>query len=112
MVLHHLNSFCLNFKAVLEALYLRRLSPYRLLRLNCVSDASLPNGGTILALLQNDYGKYTTEYLYSTDSSLLGFRALYNFGYDPRLPLDQQHVSLQPPRHPWDTSPQEMRGMR
>ncbi|KAK5167517.1 Mitochondrial distribution and morphology protein 10 [Saxophila tyrrhenica] len=86
----------------LEALYLRRLSPNRLLRLNCVSDATLPSGGTVLALLQNDFGKYTTEYLYSTDSSLLGFRALYNFGYDPRYPLDQQHVSSRPARHPWD----------
>jgi distribution and morphology protein 10 len=86
----------------LEAMYLRRLSPNRLLRLNCVSDSTLPSGGTILAQLQNDYGKYSTEYLYSTDSSLLGFRALYNFGYDPRFPLEQQHVSRSPPRHPWD----------
>ncbi len=86
----------------LEALYLRRLSPNRLLRLNCVSDATLPNGGTVLALLQNDFGKYITEYLYSTDSSLLGFRGLWNFGYDPRVPLDEQHVSSRPPRHPWD----------
>lgn len=88
--------------STLEALYLRRLSPNRLLRLSCVSDATLPNGGTLLALLQNDYGKYTTEYLYSTDSALLGFRALYNFGYDPRYPLDQQQVPIRPPRHPWD----------
>ena len=86
----------------LEAMYLRRLSPNRLLRLNCVSDSTLPSGGTILAQLQNDYGKYSTEYLYSTDSSLLGFRALYNFGYDPRFPLSQQHVSHSPPKHPWD----------
>jgi distribution and morphology protein 10 len=86
----------------LEAMYLRRLSPNRLLRMNCVSDSTLPSGGTILAQLQNDYGKYSTEYLYSTDSSLLGFRALYNFGYDPRFPLEQQHVSHSPPRHPWD----------
>lgn len=86
----------------LEAMYLRRLSPNRLLRLHCVSDSTLPSGGTVLAQLQNDHGKYSTEYLYSTDSSLLGFRALYNFGYDPRLPLASQHVSASPPRHPWD----------
>jgi len=88
--------------STLEALYLRRISPTRLLRLNCVSDGNLPNGGSILALLQNDYGKYSTEYLYSTDSALLGVRGLYNFGYDPRsyehdhgtpslLPTDPQH---------------------
>lgn len=88
--------------STLEALYMRRISATRLLRINCVSDGTLPNGGTLLALLQNDYGKYSTEYLYSTDSSLLGFRALYNFGYDPRLPLEQQHVTSRPPRHPWD----------
>ena len=86
----------------LEAMYLRRLSPNRLLRLHSVSDSTLPSGGSILAQLQNDYGKYSTEYLYSTDSSLLGFRALYNFGYDPRMPIDEQHVTHVPPRHPWD----------
>lgn len=68
----------------LEALYLRRISPTRLLRISCVSDSALPNGGSLLAQVQNDYGKYSTEYLYSTDSSLLGIRGLYNFGYDPR----------------------------
>lgn len=88
--------------STLEALYLRRLTPTRLLRINCVSDATLPNSGTVLALLQNDYGKYSTEYLYSTDSSLLGIRALYNFGYDPRYPVEQQNISYRTPRHPWD----------
>lgn len=75
--------------STLEAMYLRRLSPSRLLRLSCVSDSALPNGGSVLAQLQNDYGKYSTEYLYSTDSALLGIRGLYNFGSDPRsLPSD------------------------
>lgn len=44
------------------------------------------NGGTILGVVQNDHGKYSTEYLYSTDSGLLGARGLYNFGHDPRGP--------------------------
>ncbi|KAF2225669.1 hypothetical protein BDZ85DRAFT_69716 [Elsinoe ampelina] len=70
--------------STLHALYLRRISPTRLLRLTCVSDANLPNGGNVLAILQEDRGKYSTEWLYSTDSSLLGFRGLYNFGFDPR----------------------------
>ena len=75
--------------STLEALFLRRISPTRLLRLSCVSDSTLPNGGSILAQLQNDYGKYSTEYLYSTDSALLGVRGLYNFGLDPRsIPLN------------------------
>ena len=70
--------------STLHALYLRHISPTRLLRLSCVSDSGLPNGGSLLAVLQQDCGKYSTEYLYSTDSALLGFRGLYNFGYDPR----------------------------
>ncbi|KAF2746159.1 mitochondrial distribution and morphology protein 10 [Sporormia fimetaria CBS 119925] len=72
-------------QSTLEALYLRRLSPTRQLKVTAVSDSSLKNGGTILALLQGDFGKYSTEYMYSTDSGLLGFRGLYNFGPDPRV---------------------------
>ena len=71
-------------RSTLEALYLRRLSPTRQLKLACVSDTSLEQRGNILALLQNDHGKFSTEYLYSTDGALLGARGLYNFGYDPR----------------------------
>ncbi|KAH8722443.1 mitochondrial distribution and morphology protein 10 [Phaeosphaeriaceae sp. PMI808] len=69
----------------LEALYLRRLAPTRQLRIAAVSDSSLNNGGTILTLLQNDSGRYSTEYMYSTDSALMGFRGLYNFGPDPKI---------------------------
>ncbi|KAF2659657.1 hypothetical protein K491DRAFT_689009 [Lophiostoma macrostomum CBS 122681] len=72
-------------QSTLEALYLRRLSPTRQLKIAAVSDSSLNNGGTILALLQNDHGKYSTEYMYSTDSALMGVRGLYNFGADPRV---------------------------
>ncbi|RYO52940.1 Mitochondrial distribution and morphology protein 10 [Alternaria arborescens] len=68
----------------LEALYLRRLAPTRQLRIAAVSDSNLNNGGTILTLLQNDFGKYSTEYMYSTDSALMGVRGLYNFGPGPR----------------------------
>ena len=70
-------------RSSLEALYLRRLTPIRQLRISCVSDGALNNGGTILALLQQNYGRYSTEYLYSTDSALLGARGLYNFGLAP-----------------------------
>ncbi|KAF2162205.1 hypothetical protein M409DRAFT_27582 [Zasmidium cellare ATCC 36951] len=86
--------------STLEALYLRRISPTRLLRVNCVSDGNLPNGGSLLAVLQNDFGKYSTEYLYSTDSALIGVRGLYNFGFDPRFPNFQP--ASRPPAHPWD----------
>lgn len=70
----------------LEALYLRRVSPTRQVRIAAVSDSNMNNGGTILGVVQNDHGKYSTEYLYSTDSALLGVRGLYNFGPDPRTP--------------------------
>ncbi|KAF2279966.1 mitochondrial distribution and morphology protein 10 [Westerdykella ornata] len=71
-------------QSTLEALYLRRLSPTRQLKISAVSDSTLNNGGTLLAVLQSDYGKYSTEYMYSTDSALMGVRGLYNFGPDPR----------------------------
>jgi distribution and morphology protein 10 len=90
----------------LEALYLRRVNPRRCFQIRAVSDRSLPNGGSVLGLVQNDHGKFSTEYLYSTDSGLLGVRGLYNFGPDPRdktnRPLslesevDENHNSLVP----------------
>ena len=70
-------------RSTLEALYLRRLSPKTQLKISCVSDSRLPNGGTILAHLQHDAARHNTEYIYSTDSALLGVRGLYNFGPDP-----------------------------
>ena len=75
-------------RSTLEALYLRRLTPKAQLRISCVSDSRLPNGGTILAHLQYDAAKHNTEYIYSTDSALLGVRGLYNFGPEPS-PVDQ-----------------------
>ncbi|KAF8465270.1 hypothetical protein BDZ91DRAFT_727957, partial [Kalaharituber pfeilii] len=70
--------------STLEMLYLRRRSPRSQLRISAVSDAKLKNGGTILAMLQQDVGKWSTEYLYSTSEGLIGARGLYNFGDDPR----------------------------
>ncbi|EWC48537.1 mitochondrial distribution and morphology protein 10 [Drechslerella stenobrocha 248] len=70
--------------STLEALYLRRLAPTRQLKILAVSNSRLPNGGTILAQMQQDNGKWSTEYLYSTDVALIGMRGLYNFGFDPR----------------------------
>ncbi|KAL8735994.1 MAG: hypothetical protein Q9166_000556 [cf. Caloplaca sp. 2 TL-2023] len=55
-------------------------------KISAVSDSRLPNGGSVLALLAQDKGKWSAEYMYSTDSALLGVRGLYNFGPDPRAP--------------------------
>lgn len=68
----------------LEALYLRRISPTQQVRLTAVSDSKLKSGGTIMAMLQQDTGKWCSEYLYITDGALIGARGLYNFGRDPR----------------------------
>ena len=62
---------------------MRRLTPRTQVKVSCVSDSRLPNGGTILAHLQHDAARHCTEYIYSTDSALLGIRGLYNFGPDP-----------------------------
>ena len=79
-------------QSILEALYLRRISPTQQLKLSAVSDSRLRNGGTILALHQYDVGKYSAETLYSTDGGLIGLRGLYNFGPDPRDEV------MEPPR--------------
>ncbi|KAL8650864.1 MAG: hypothetical protein Q9210_003568 [Variospora velana] len=73
-------------QSTLEALYLRRLTPTTQLKINAVSDVRLPNGGSVLALLAQDTGRWSAEYMYSTDSALLGVRGLYNFGPSPRNP--------------------------
>jgi distribution and morphology protein 10 len=78
----------------LEALYLRRVGPSRVVQIRGVSDKALPNGGSVLGLVQNDHGKFSTEYLYSTDSGLLGVRGLYNFGPDPRT--TPEYLELEP----------------
>ncbi|KAF3910800.1 hypothetical protein ABW20_dc0102991 [Dactylellina cionopaga] len=82
--------------STLEALYLTRLAPTRQLKISAVSNSRLPNGGTILALLQQDNGKWSSEYLYSTDVALIGVRGLYNFGLDPRKALPKTTAPLDP----------------
>ncbi|SLM36708.1 mitochondrial distribution and morphology protein 10 [Lasallia pustulata] len=86
--------------STLEALYLRRISPTQQLKITSVSDSRLKSGGTILALFQHDTGKYSTEYLYSTDSALLGIRGLYNFGPDPRARAPSYTTAATTPTSP------------
>ncbi len=81
-------------RSTLESLYMRRLNPRTQLKVSCVSDSRLPNGGTILAHLQHDAAKYNTEYIYSTDSALLGVRGLYNFG--PDIPPTRPSLETSP----------------
>lgn len=37
------------------------------------------------AQFQRDVGKYSTEYIVSSNDLLIGFRGLWNFGADPRM---------------------------
>lgn len=67
-------------RSMLEAHMVKRLAPSVQLQLRAVSDAKLPNGGTVLGILQYDRGTYGVEGLASTDGGLLGVRGLYNFG--------------------------------
>ncbi|KAF8415121.1 hypothetical protein BGX38DRAFT_1252080 [Terfezia claveryi] len=72
--------------STLEMLYLRRHSPKSQLRIAAVSDAKLKNGGTILAVLQQDVGKYSIECLYSTSEGLIGARDSSVFEDAPAMP--------------------------
>ncbi|CAK7231888.1 Mitochondrial distribution and morphology protein 10 [Sporothrix bragantina] len=67
-------------RSMLEAYMVKRLSPSVQLQLRAVSDAKLPNGGTVLGIMQLDRGRYGLEGLVSSDGGLLGVRGLYNFG--------------------------------
>ena len=75
---------------------MRRLTPTTQLKISAVSDHRFPNGGTVLAHLQHDAAKYSTEYIYSTDSALLGFRGLYNFGPPPIPAIPPHDISEDP----------------
>ncbi|CAK7564066.1 MAG: Mitochondrial distribution and morphology protein 10 [Sporothrix epigloea] len=67
-------------RSMLEAYMVKRLAPSLQLQLRAVSDAKLPNGGTVLGIMQLDRGRYGLEGLMSSDGGLLGVRGLYNFG--------------------------------
>ncbi|KAK2741292.1 Mitochondrial distribution and morphology protein 10 [Onygenales sp. PD_40] len=72
----------------LTGLFLRRLSPTTQISLalcstRAAASKSAPQA-TILAQISHDTGKYSSEFLFSTDNALLGFKGLWNFGPDPR----------------------------
>lgn len=67
-------------RSKLEAIFARRLSPTKQLILTAVSSATLPNGGTIFAQLQQDFGTHTNEWIYNTDDAMIGFRHMRQLG--------------------------------
>ncbi|KAL4782234.1 hypothetical protein BJX76DRAFT_359131 [Aspergillus varians] len=83
----------------LNALFLRRISPTMQLSLAVSSTRGPPLSksapqATLLTQLSHDTGKYSNEYLFSTDNSLFGWRGLWNFGPDPRIHNNTQRLSL------------------
>ncbi|KAF9891785.1 Mitochondrial distribution and morphology protein 10 [Aspergillus nanangensis] len=77
----------------LNALFLRRISPTMQLTLAICSTRGPPLSksapqASLLTQLSHDTGKYSNEYLFSTDNALFGWRGLWNFGPDPRNPKD------------------------
>lgn len=74
-------------RSKVEAIFARRLSPTRQVILTALSSASLQNGGTIFAQLQQDYGSHTNEWIYNTDDALIGFRHMRHLGGDPKTKL-------------------------
>lgn len=68
--------------SMLEAQVTKRITPTVRLQVKAVSQADLPNGGTILGSLQFNKPHYGVEGLVRTDGGLLGLRGLYNFGGD------------------------------
>ncbi|KAK9453174.1 hypothetical protein V1511DRAFT_505845 [Dipodascopsis uninucleata] len=68
----------------LEALYIKQFTPSSQIMISSVSDVRLRNGGTMMAQLQKNVGRWCGELIYSTDEALLGLRGLYNFGPDSR----------------------------
>ncbi|KAJ5152189.1 Protein of unknown function DUF3722 [Penicillium capsulatum] len=77
----------------LYALFLRRISPTMQLSLAVCSTRGPPLSksapqASMLAQLSHDTGKYSNEYLFSTDNALFGWRGLWNFGPDPRQTRD------------------------
>ncbi|KAK2748128.1 Mitochondrial distribution and morphology protein 10 [Myotisia sp. PD_48] len=84
----------------LTALFLHRPSPSTKLSLALYStqatytSKSAPPQASVLAHLCHDTGKYSSEFLFSTDNALLGFRGLWNFGPDLRKNISNQKPSL------------------
>ncbi|KAA8652706.1 hypothetical protein EYZ11_008292 [Aspergillus tanneri] len=77
----------------LNALFLRRISPTMQLTLAVSSTRGPPLSksapqASLLTQLSHNTGKYSNEYLFSTDNALFGWRGLWNFGPDPRTSKD------------------------
>lgn len=64
----------------LEAMLIQKLSQYTHLLLKCISNPHMARDGTMIMYIQKNTPRFSHEYIFSTNDSLLGFRCLYNFG--------------------------------
>lgn len=65
--------------SALEAMLIKRFTQNSRLLVKCVSNNKLKNNGTMTFFFQRNTGRLSTEYVYSTNESLLGLRCLYSF---------------------------------
>ncbi|RLV95901.1 Mitochondrial distribution and morphology protein 10 [Spathaspora sp. JA1] len=71
--------------SALEAMIIKRITQYTQVLIKTISNPHLEKNGTMIIYLQNNTPKYSREFIYSTNESLLGFRCLYNFGASQNL---------------------------
>lgn len=75
----------------LEAVFARRLSSTALLVLRSATEGRPNDQGTFTAQLQQDYGRWSAECLYSTNEALLGLRGLYHIWNDSARTFPKAH---------------------
>ncbi|KAH8705340.1 hypothetical protein BGW36DRAFT_285640 [Talaromyces proteolyticus] len=73
--------------STLTALFLRRISPTTQLTAALVSTQGTPLAksapqAALLTQISHDTGRFSNEYLFSTDNALFGWRGLWNIGLD------------------------------
>ena len=90
----------------LNALFMRRISPTVNMTLAVCSNRGPPLSksapqASILTKISHDTGRYSNEYLFSTDNALLGWRGLWNFAQDaPRRDNHSNPDASSPPPPP------------
>lgn len=66
--------------SALEAMAITRINPTLQLLIKCISNPQLHKSGTMIMYLQKNTPRFSREFIFSTNETLLGFRCLYNLG--------------------------------
>ncbi|QSL64862.1 hypothetical protein MERGE_002166 [Pneumocystis wakefieldiae] len=69
---------------LLEGLYARKISPTKQFIISYFNNPQRNDGMSLTAQFQHNTSKWSTEYTYSTDDAMFGFRGLWNFGEVPK----------------------------